>query len=276
MDSIGFMQGRLSPQVGNRIQAFPFLDWEYEFSEAKNLGISIMEWTIDSVDFDLNPLISVEGYEKIRNLSRSNSVAIPSVTCDYFMENPFWDSNGYDTESDLIKIIRGMNRIDSRILVIPLVDNSSLSNYPSTEDVINNFRKLELSIREKKVSIAFEVDLSPEKASDFISEFPIDCFGINYDIGNSASLGFNPNDEFDCYGHRIINIHVKDRYHKGTTVKLGDGAADFPAIARNLLKREYGGNFIFQTARSAIGKHAEELMTNIVYFMNVMKENKIG
>ena len=28
--------------------------------------------------------------------------------------------------------------------------------------------------------------------NDFIDKFPKKCFGINYDTGNSASLGFNP------------------------------------------------------------------------------------
>ncbi len=276
MGSIGFMQGRLSPPVGNRIQAFPFSEWENEFPKARSLGIPIMEWTIDSIQFDLNPLISAKGYETIQSLSRTNNVAIPSVTCDYFMENPFWDSNGYDTESDLVRIMRGMNRIESRILVVPLVDNSSLLKIRSEKDVISYFRRLEPLIRENEISIAFELDLSPERASDFISELPADCFGINYDIGNSASLGFNSNTEFNYYGNRIINVHVKDRYYKGTTVRLGHGAADFPAVARNLTKLKYSGNFIFQTARSARGLHADELTINILYFMNVMEENQIG
>ena len=39
MNKIGFMQGRLSPIVDNKIQAFPFGNWEQEFSIAKELGI---------------------------------------------------------------------------------------------------------------------------------------------------------------------------------------------------------------------------------------------
>ena len=45
------------------------------------------------------------------------------------------------------------------------------------------------------------------------------------DIGNSASLGLNPLDEFEAFGDRILNVHVKDRVLGGTTVPLGLGNA---------------------------------------------------
>ena len=44
---IGFMQGRLSPQVGDRIQAFPRDHWREEFPIAERLGFPLMEWTLD-------------------------------------------------------------------------------------------------------------------------------------------------------------------------------------------------------------------------------------
>ena len=47
MNKVGFMQGRLSPILDNKIQAFPFDHWEQEFSIAKELGIKCMEWTLD-------------------------------------------------------------------------------------------------------------------------------------------------------------------------------------------------------------------------------------
>ena len=41
------MQGRLSKQIGNRIQAFPEKYWKSEFSKAKKLGLNTIEWTLD-------------------------------------------------------------------------------------------------------------------------------------------------------------------------------------------------------------------------------------
>ena len=34
---------------------------------------------------------------------------------------------------------------------------------------------------------------------------------VNYDSGNSASLGYDPTDEFAAYGERVGSVHIKDR-----------------------------------------------------------------
>ena len=46
--SIGFMQGRLTELYENKIQSFPWNNWEKEFELANKNGLKIMEWTIDS------------------------------------------------------------------------------------------------------------------------------------------------------------------------------------------------------------------------------------
>ena len=55
----------------------------------------------------------------------------------------------------------------------------------------------------------------------------IRSFGINYDTGNSASLGWDVEEEFANYFDRIYNIHIKDRTLGGTTVDLGTGDVNF-------------------------------------------------
>ena len=80
-------------------------------------------------------------------------------------------------------------------------------------------------------------------------------FGINYDIGNSASLGYNPCEELAAYGARIINVHVKDRLLGGRTVALGHGNADFEEVFSLLKNQGYRGNYILQTARADNDDH---------------------
>jgi hexulose-6-phosphate isomerase len=71
----------------------------------------------------------------------------------------------------------------------------------------------------------------------------------NFDSGNSASLGYDPVKELTTLGELIGNIHIKDRVLHGTTVPLGTGNADFPAIFSTLAAIGYRGPFILQTAR---------------------------
>ena len=257
---IGFVQGRLSPMINNRIQQFPLDSWQNEFALASKLDIKLIEWTIDTYKFLENPLVKLKGREEINKTAEKNSILIPSVTCDYFMENPPWKNDLMIVKKRIITILKGMRNIGSKILVVPLVDNSSLTTSNSIEVVKSLFTDLIPEISENRLQIAFECDLNPEKLSDFIGKFDRNYFGVNYDIGNSSSLGFDPIEEFKAYGSRIINVHVKDRKLNGATVPLGDGDANFQKIFRLLYETNYQGNLILQTARSKYGEDAEVLV----------------
>jgi L-ribulose-5-phosphate 3-epimerase len=77
---------------------------------------------------------------------------------------------------------------------------------------------------------------------------------VNYDSGNSASLGFVPGEEFAAYGHRIGSVHIKDRVRGGGTLPLGTGDADLPAVFAALKKIDYQGDITLQVARSEPGQ----------------------
>ena len=46
-------------------------------------------------------------------------------------------------------------------------------------------------------------DLSPTKFKQFLSEMPSKKITVNYDTGNSASLGYDINEEFKAYGKKF-------------------------------------------------------------------------
>ena len=137
--NIGFIQGRLSPITNNRIQQFPWNSWQNEFSIASKNEINLIEWTIDSFKFYLNPLINLNQWEEINTIASKNNILIPSVTCDYFMENPPWKSDIDLIKKGIIAIFQGMKNISAKILVVPLVDNSSLLDSSNADTVKNLF-----------------------------------------------------------------------------------------------------------------------------------------
>jgi hexulose-6-phosphate isomerase len=192
------------------------------------------------------------------------------------MENPPWKADLKLVKEGISSILQGMRNIKSTILVVPLVDNSSLPDSNSVKIVEKLFTDLIPEIIQNKLQIAFECDLNPEKLSEFIGKFDRNYFGINYDIGNSTSLGYNPTEEFKAYGSRIINVHVKDRKLNGTSVPLGEGDADFLGIFRLLHKENYQGNLILQTARSEEGKDTEVLVKYKKLVEDWWEEAEIG
>lgn len=262
MTPIGFMQGRLSPQVDGKIQSFPWSCWEQEFPLAQGLRIPLMEWTLDQERLYENPLLTETGQARIRWLCASHEISLPSLTGDCFMQSPFWKVTGEERTSlqkDFRSIIRACRAVNIQHIVVPLVDNGRLDSDEQEELIVDWLLGEQDFIQTSQVSIIFESDLGPQELARFIERLPARLFGVNYDIGNSAALGFHPTEEFECYGSRVLNVHVKDRVLGGTTVPLGTGNADFPTVFAALKKQAYGGNYIMQTARAADGDHLEAL-----------------
>lgn len=255
---IGFMQGRLSPQINGMIQAFPWEHWKDEFRNAPSIGFHLMEWTLDQARIDENPLMTATGRQQILALSERHGLAVASVTGDCFMQAPFWKAHG-KARVQLLEtaaaVVRNGAEVGAHIVVVPLVDNGGIDS-PEAESALRDGTLALAPVLEAAGSrVAFESDFEPHRLARFIETFPNDLFGINYDIGNSAALSWDPALEISLLGDRIINVHVKDRLRGGTTVPLGEGAAAFDIVFQKLRDVGYSGRYILQTARASDGDH---------------------
>ena len=258
---IGFMQGRLSPQVDGKIQSFPWRHWQSEFPAAASIEISLMEWTLDQDRLYENPLMTETGRQEIIKLKEQYGISIPSLTGDCFMQAPFWKRT---TERDsllrdLQAIIHAAATIGISLILIPLVDSGRLENTTQEDGLRAGLASVERDLDEREMQITFESDFPPERLASFIDNFDPKYYGLTFDIGNSASLGYNFKDEIAAYGPRIVNVHVKDRLLGGTTVPLGMGNAKLSETISALEHTDYRGNYILQTARAPDGSHADTL-----------------
>jgi L-ribulose-5-phosphate 3-epimerase len=262
MQKIGFMQGRLSPVINGRIQAFPWENWRDEFPLAQQIDIHLMEWTLDQKCLYENPLLTETGQAEIRALCQRHELGIPSLTGDCFMQAPFWKAQGAERtalEHDFFEIAKGCAAVGITLLVVPLVDNGRLESADQEDNLVAFLERQADFLVAHGLKVLFESDYAPQELARFIARLEPALFGINYDIGNSAALGFNTQEEFAEYGPRIVNVHVKDRILGGGTVPLGTGSANFDAVFSALSQIKYQGNFILQTARAADDNHANSL-----------------
>tara|TARA_B100000965_G_C19572440_1_gene749738 strand:- start:1154 stop:2044 length:891 start_codon:yes stop_codon:yes gene_type:complete len=258
-NKIGFMQGRLSPVIKKRIQIFPDKNWKNEFKIASKIGFSLMEWTIDTETLKNNPLFYKGKLKEILSLKKKYNFRIESLTLDYLMENPIWKKYEKKIFLNFKKIIENSGKIGIKNLIVPLVDNGSIKSNKELKNLYKICKSIEKLLIKNKQRVLFEIDLSPNKVKNFISKFNKKLFGINYDLGNSASLNFNVSEEFKFYSNYIFNIHIKDRKLFGNTVELGKGNVNFKKFFSELNKTKYKGNFILQTARSKSNNHAKDL-----------------
>lgn len=259
---IGFMQGRFSPVEKGKIQTFPWQGWRDEFAIARRHRFNLMEWVVEQNRLSDNPLMSSAGRREIQRLMQENNVAIESVTCDTYLEEPFYKAAKLCSAQlldDFARIVESCIDIGIDKIVVPLVDKGSLQNKNQEDELLKGMEAIVPLLEDSNAMILFESDFGPARLKDFIAKFKPAYFGINYDTGNSASLGYDFKEEVASYGERIKNVHIKDRKFKGVTVPLGEGDADIAGALAGLHANNYAGNYILQTARASDGDDAGAL-----------------
>ena len=178
------------------------------------------------------------------------------------MQMPFWRVAGVDRDRRLAEfeaVAAACAAVGITFIVVPLVDNGGMTTPEEEACVIAEFGKRAGWLKERGLAVVFECDYPARKLADFIAKFPEGQFGVNYDIGNSAALGYDSAEEIAAYFPRILNVHIKDRIRGGTTVPLGAGDADLAKTIRLIERSGYKGQYILQTARAADGDHAGAL-----------------
>jgi sugar phosphate isomerase/epimerase len=244
------MQGRLLPRYKNRYQAHPVDYWQGEFAIAKELGFHTIEFILDYNEVEKNPLMSKKGILEIQNIIAQTGVEVKSICADYFMEAPLHSSHRKQSKKILKKLILNAKELNVIDIVIPCVDQSSLKTKEEVKIFVSSIKKILPLVEKYGIYINFETDLPPQRFKELLNKFDSKNIKVNYDIGNSASLGYDPDEEFEAYGEYISDLHIKDRILGGGSVTLGTGNADFHKVFKNLKQYNFQGNIIMQSAKS--------------------------
>jgi L-ribulose-5-phosphate 3-epimerase len=255
LSKIGIMQGRLIPQEPGRLQAFPRDGWKQEFTLAAQVPLSYIEWIYDLYGADVNPLTG--DVSVLKDTIRSTGITTRSMCADYFMDKPFLrcsEAERLERELFLHRLLRLAERIGIERIVLPFVDASRIESQDEQDAVVEVIHAAVPITRETGVELHLETALQPAVFASLLDRLPDPMVKVNYDSGNSASLGYDPKDEFAAYGSRIGSVHIKDRVRGGGTVPLGTGDADFRAVFSELEKSGYEGDITLQAARSEPGQ----------------------
>lgn len=253
---VGVLQGRLLPKYQGRYQAHPVGYWQNEFPIANEIGLDCIEFILDYNDSDRNPLLYDGGINEILSLSDKTSVSVKTICADYFMEAPLHSNN--------IKIsMKSMNILNHLVdvsvtlgvtdIVIPCVDHASLQNEISVDRFVSQINLILEKLDKKNINLSIETDLAPKPFAQLLGRFDSKHITVNYDIGNSASLGYCPLEELEAYGNKITDIHIKDRILNGGPVMLGEGNANFDLFFTKLKEIDYQGPFMMQAYRDDQG-----------------------
>lgn len=256
MTRIGIMQGRLVPPADNRIQCFPRDNWEAEFELAAKAHLDCIEWIYDLYGADVNPIATNAGVDRMRALSTKHGVQVLSLCADYFMEKPLVRTSKLDVDDRLATLEWLMQRcqlLSMNRIVLPFVDASRIDTDAEFDSVCEVLGRALKSSEKSGIEIHLETSLAPDRFAKLLARLPHPMLKVNYDAGNSSSLGYQPRDEFMAYGARVGSIHIKDRLFGGSTVPLGTGDVNFRALSESINTIGFKGDFILQVARDIPG-----------------------
>jgi L-ribulose-5-phosphate 3-epimerase len=253
------MQGRLCEVEDGRFQSFPRTAWGREIALIPQVPLRGIEWIYDLFGEGVNPLETLEGRSALRTALSSHGVKVVSICADYFMDcplvHPDADTRAYRA-GKLEWLISVCPEMDIERIVLPFVDASKIADSEAANVVLNVLHSVLPTVRSAGIELHLETDMAPAEFRAFLDEIDHPLVKVNYDSGNSSSLGFKPAEEFAAYGERIGSFHIKDRVLAGKTVPLGEGDTDFDSLRAALIDIDYRGDFVLQVAR---GKPGDEL-----------------
>jgi len=271
-NEIGIMQGRLSPRIDGKIQAYPATTWQKEFEIAQEIGYAAIEWIVEN-PVETNALMTDSGKAEIKKVIVSTGVRIDYVCADIFMQQPLvrmTEETKSQNKEYLDSILKNAKEVGAIGVEIPFVDNSSIKNETEKQEFIDVMQDAFKLAKEMNLKISLETDLPPIDFKVLLENIDLDYVQANYDIGNSASLGFEPKEELEAYGLKILNVHVKDRKLGSTTVPLGTGNANIDYVFQKLQEIGYSGGLTIQAAR---GENDIETATEQLKYVRTLLNN---
>lgn len=273
VNNIAIMQSRLTPPKGRGIQFFPFDEWENEFSIAKQLGISGIEFVFPFHRFEDTPLWSDEGRQKLRRITHESGVSVHAVSADYFVEAPFFSSDklvASKSEDILFKLIENCSLAKIDALEIPILDRAVPKDDVERQHLVDVLKKADKKAIRLGVSLDLEIEKSAEYTLALLDEVDSKNIKVVYDTGNAIALGFDIERELEILSGRLHNIHIKNRNEKMGSIPLDNSLINFASIFKKIREINYTGWITLQVARGSDATETKTVSEQISFIKKYM------
>lgn len=222
--NIGYVQGRLLRMPTRGYQAFPEENWVEEFPLARTRALSHVEWVVDSHTVATNPILTCPS--RVKRITFENDIDVSVICFDFLMTMA---DSSVDKMASVVRHYRdSAELLGVSYVLLPFVDGSSLvKSRVSTSKFVEITERISSLFSQVGTRVLLETDLDPKTFERIMSEFDRERVFINYDLGNSAALGYDWVEEMDRYSQSIRSFHIKDRTLDGGPAPLGDGNAQW-------------------------------------------------
>ena len=269
------VQGRALNQNDDLLQSFPS-NWIEEFPLIEKLGFDGIEWIYDKKSEYDNPILNLEQHENIKMVSKKYNVSLENIVFDWFIIHPLIKNNDITLSTKIEKLIDLLDtseKIGFQRVIFPLLEGNSIHDSNEMELFLKIFSDNILpTLNLKKLEIHFETSMSPNDEFYFISKLDNSQTKICFDMGNSASLGFDCSEVLDKISPFLGSVHIKDRLINGPTVPLGEGSVDFSKVFKILNEIKFSGPISFQAYRNKNSNNIELLNSYLMFINNIIRK----
>ena len=274
-ERIGIIQGRLSPPLGESLQAFPVDTWEEEFPKVNSCGFDAMEWIFEVGGYRGNPIWTEEGIQRIRELSHQYGVDVPSICADYFMKRPLFRVSVQEKKEavrTLKRLIRQGALLRIQRILLPVLEEAEIRTEEEFRELVISMKECFVVAEDFGIELAIESNLESERYISLMKELDHPLAKIYYDVGNRVAMGYDIQKDVRQLGRWISGVHIKDRKRSGPSVPFGEGDVDFPGFFRALREINFQGFYILQGARK--GNEVETAKRYLEFVRGHLKEKR--
>ena len=268
------VQGRGLKQIKKDIQYFPF-NWEEEFPIIERLGFDGIEWIYDKYSEHENPILNSDGRKQMMELSEIHSVKLENIVFDWFLKHPlFAEDDGVSLESKIKhmrKLIKYSSITGFKNIIFPILEENNIDSTKKFKKCIDIFKENILDdLNEFNIQIHFETSLTSEKERKFLKELNHDKLKICFDIGNSASYGYEPRSTINEISEFLGSVHVKDRLLDGPSVSLNNGIVNFKKVFKTFDEINFSGPLSYQIYRNMLTDNIYLLKQSLTFINNII------
>jgi len=251
LNEISIMQGRLSPPVPGRLQAFPWLSWEQEFHHASVCKFDAIEWLFEDDGYEQNPIWTETGLKRIRRHIATTGIQLRSLCADYFMAHPFFRVSEQERAHSvdvLNKLIVQATKVGIRTILLPVLEAAEIRTDLEKVQLLDSLLEPLPLAAAHDIRLGLETELPAPEYRALVEQGDHSALGIYYDTGNAAAKGYDIAADIHTLGPFLCGVHIKDRKRNGPSVLLGEGDVSFVAFFQALADVGYTGPLVLQTA----------------------------
>jgi L-ribulose-5-phosphate 3-epimerase len=269
------VQGRAIPQTENYMQYFPS-NWREEFLLINKLGFSGIEWIYDKNSELSNPILTKTGRTEMLYISKKNNVNLENIVFDWFLSYSFLQKNNLLQEKNIEKFLSLMQNcsdVGFKRIIFPLLDKNKINSDKEIVNLIKIFdKKIIDPLNSLDIEIHFETSLSPEKEKQIMESLNHEKLKICFDMGNSASEGFDPVKVITILDKNLGSVHIKDRTYGGSSTPLGQGDVNFFKVFESLKQIDFNGPISFQIYRNKDSDNISILKGSLTFINEIISK----